>query len=196
MSAPAASPAEALRLRHGCTLRPMLAEHLEDYKALRDAMLAGHEDAFTSDAATERARDAASYASRLSGGTHGATLFTLLAWLEGRAVGALTVEREPRAKVAHTAHLVGMMVADAQQGRGIGRALMEAALRQLDAEPSIELLTLSVTASNQGARRLYEAMGFERYGTLRRAIKMPDGRYLDKDLMSLDLRPRRDGPHT
>jgi ribosomal protein S18 acetylase RimI-like enzyme len=175
------------RLPPGCELRLLREEHLAAYKALRDAMLAAHEDAFTSDAASELARSAESYRSRLTLGAGGTNLFTIGAWLGPELVGAVSCEREPRAKVRHTAHIVGMMVADAVQGRGIGRALLHSALRMLQAEPGIGLVTLSVTASNRGAAGLYRSMGFQRYGRLPRAIRLPDGRYLDKDLMYLEL---------
>ena len=48
-------------------------------------------------------------------------------------------------------------------------------------------LTLSVTASNATAVRLYESAGFTRYGTLPRAIRV-GSRFLDKDLMVLNLK--------
>lgn len=168
-------------------LRPMLEPDLLGYKALRDAMLAGHPEAFTSDAETERQRDIASYRSRLAGGAGGSTLFTLLALDGPRIVGALTCEREPRRKVQHLAHLVGMMVADTHRGRGIGRALLASALTRLRATAGLAQVTLSVTAGNRAAIGLYESTGFTRYGRLPDAIRLPDGRRLDKDLMLLRL---------
>jgi ribosomal protein S18 acetylase RimI-like enzyme len=181
------------RLPPGCDLRLLKAEHLDAYKTLRDGMLAAHEDAFTSDAATELARSADSYRNRLGqiAGTAGAALFTLTAWMGPRLVGAVSCEREPRAKVQHQAHLIGMMVADGVQGQGLGRALLYGTLRLLAAEPTVELLTLSVTSSNTRAIALYASMGFERYGRLARAIKLPSGAYLDKDLMCLNLHTLR-----
>lgn len=169
------------------TLRPMLEPDLLGYKMLRDAMLAGHPEAFTSDAETERQRDLASYRSRLAGGAGSGTLFTLLALDGHRVIGALTCEREPRRKVQHIAHLVGMMVADTHRGRGIGRALLAAAIAQLRSVPGLAQVTLSVTAGNRVAIGLYESLGFERYGRLPDAIRLPDGRRLDKDLMLLRL---------
>jgi len=174
----------------GSELRLLKAEQLGAYKQLRDTMLAGHEDAFTSDAATELARSAESYRSRLGQGTHGACLFTLAAWTGPRMVGAVTCERELRAKVRHQAHLIGMMVADEAQGRGLGRALLYGALRLLQGEAGLEQVLLSVTSSNTRAVRLYAGMGFERYGRLSQAIKLASGDYLDKDLMRLNLRAR------
>ncbi|RZL32721.1 MAG: N-acetyltransferase [Rubrivivax sp.] len=168
-------------------IRPMLEPDLLGYKALRDAMLAGHPEAFTSDAETEGQRDLASYRNRLAGGQGGATLFTLLALDAGRVIGALTCEREPRRKVHHIAHLVGMMVADTHRGRGIGRALLAGAIARLQATSGVAQLTLSVTASNRAAVGLYESVGFHRYGRLPDAIRLPDGTRLDKDLMVLRL---------
>jgi ribosomal protein S18 acetylase RimI-like enzyme len=169
-------------------LRLMQPADLADYKALRDAMLLRHEDAFTSDAATEATRPAASYQPRLHASVGGSALFTLVAWQGGRMVAALTCEREPRQKVRHLAHLVGMMVADDQQGQGLGRRLLNQALALLRSEPELEQVTLSVSASNVAALRLYEGAGFTRYGLLPRAIRLPDGRYIDKALMTCPLR--------
>lgn len=168
-------------------IRPMLEPDLLAYKALRDAMLAGHPEAFTSDAETEGRRDLASYRNRLAGGSDGTTLFTLVALDEARLVGALTCEREPRRKVQHIAHLVGMMVADSHRGRGIGRALLGAAIARLKATPGLAQVTLNVTAGNRAAIGLYESQGFVRYGCLPDALRLPDGRSLDKDLMRLRL---------
>jgi ribosomal protein S18 acetylase RimI-like enzyme len=166
-------------------LRPLHEPDLLAYKALRDAMLVGHPEAFTSDAEAESRRDLASYRNRLPG--VGATLFTLVALDGARLVGALTCEREARSKVQHIAHLVGMMVADSHRGRGVGRRLLTAALLQLRQTPGLAQVTLSVSSGNAAAVRLYTGLGFERYGRLTDAIRLDDGRSLDKDLMVLRL---------
>ncbi|MCV2422455.1 GNAT family N-acetyltransferase [Paucibacter sp. DJ2R-2] len=171
-----------------CQIRLMREADLPAYKQLRDGMLAGHPEAFTSDARTELLRDAESYRGRLSGGDGGANLFTLTAWLDGQLVGAISCEHEARVKVRHVAHIVGMMVSDGLHGRGVGRQLLQRALMLLEGEPVLELVTLSVTSSNLAAVRLYESCGFIRYGRLMGAIKLPDGRLVDKDLMSRRLR--------
>lgn len=168
-------------------IRPMLEPDLLAYKALRDAMLAGHPEAFTSDAETESQRDLSSYRNRLAGGASGSTLFTLVALDGARLVGAITCEREPRVKVQHIAHLIGMMVADTHRGRGIGRTLLVASLDRLRATPGLAQVTLSVTDGNRAAIGLYESQGFVRYGCLPDAIRLPDGRCLAKALMRLRL---------
>ena len=155
------------------------------YKALRDHVLTHFAEAFTSDAATEAQRSAQSYRERLGSDAQGG--FTLGAWRGERLVGAITCERDPRSKVRHIGHIVGMMVTQELQGQGVGRALLDATITRTSADDEVHQLTLSVTASNQAAVALYERAGFTRYGSLPRAIRVA-GRFFDKDLMVLDLR--------
>lgn len=189
MSMTSNPPASPWAARPDAQIRPMHTADLAAYKALRDAMLARHPEAFTSDAETELQRDAQSYRSRLSGGNEGNCLFTLLAWVGPDLVGAISCEREERVKVRHIAHIVGMMVRDDLHGLGLGHQLLTRTLTLLRGEAHLELATLSVTSSNSAAVRLYERCGFQRYGRLAGAIRLDDGRVLDKDLMSLRLHP-------
>lgn len=175
----------------GLEIRALTEADLAAYKALRDHVLSHHEEAFTSDAATEATRTAQSYSARLGlGGQPNGTgegSYTLGAWRNDRLVGSITCERDPRSKVRHIGHIVGMMVVSDAQGQGVGRSLLEALLLQARADAELHLLTLSVTGSNARAVRLYERAGFTGYGTLPRAIRIA-GRFFDKQLMQLTLR--------
>jgi ribosomal protein S18 acetylase RimI-like enzyme len=172
------------------TIRGLEPEDLPAYKLLRDAMLAGHPEAFTSDADTERAKPAHHYLARLGHDRGGAPPFTLGAFdAAGQLVGAVTCERDARVKVRHIGHVTGMMVRDAAQRRGIGRALLDACIARARAAGELERLTLNVTSGNTHALRLYERAGFRRYGRLEHAMKL-DGRYHDKDHLALDLSAR------
>lgn len=167
-------------------LRRLRALELAEYKALRDAMLAAHPQAFTSDAEAEAGKTAQSYLPRLGLDRPEGGQFTLGAW-DGRALlGVVSCERDMRLKVRHIGHLIGMMVADHAAGRGIGRLLLQACIDEARSVAGLELLTLSVTAGNTAAEHLYRSTGFVVYGTLHRAIRV-DGRYHDKNLMSLSL---------
>ena len=168
------------------SIRRLAPCDLCDYKALRDAMLAAYPQAFSSDAVEGRAQTSESYRSRfgldqLTGGD-----FTLGAWQGERLVGAISCERDLRVKVRHIAHLVGMMVCDDMQGRGVGRAVLVECLAEARRAEGLEMLTLTVTAGNLAAIRLYERAGFSRYGSLPRAICV-DGQYHAKDHMALVL---------
>ncbi len=170
------------------SVRPLAAADLGAYKDLRDATLAAHPEAFTSDAATERSRSSESYRSRLGLGADRALegRYTLGAWQGDDLVGAISCERDPRVNVRHIGHIVGTMVRHDRQGIGVGRALLDACLQRARETTGLEMLTLSVTAGNLTAIRLYERAGFVRWGSLPRAIRV-GGAYHAKDQMLLTL---------
>ena len=167
-------------------VRELAEADLAAYKALRDHALAHHEEAFTSDAPTEALRTAQSYASRLGRAGDGES-FTLGAFRGDRLVGAISCERDPRTKVRHVGHIVGTMVRADEQGRGVGKALLDALIERASADDELQQLTLTVTAGNGAAERLYARAGFVRFGTLPRAIRVGD-RFLDKHHLMLSLR--------
>jgi RimJ/RimL family protein N-acetyltransferase len=170
----------------GIAVRELETHDLDAYKALRDHALAHHEEAFNSDAPTEAKRSAQSYASRLGGGdTSGG--FTLGAFRGDRLVGAVALERDPRIKVRHIGHVIGTMVQADEIGRGVGRALMDALIARASADTELQQLTLTVTAGNAAAERLYARAGFVVFGTQPRAIRVGE-RFLDKQHMVLHLR--------
>ena len=167
------------------TVRYLRAEDLDAYKVLRVHVMSHHEEAFTSDAAAEALRTAQSYAARL--GTDDSRGFTLGAFRGDRLVGAATCEHDARIKVQHIGHIIGMMVHTDEQGRGVGRALLDALIERAGADNELHQLTLNVTAGNEVAERLYERSGFVRYGTLPRAIRF-GGKFFDKHHMLLNLK--------
>jgi putative acetyltransferase len=79
--------------------------------------------------------------------------------------------------MAHVGHL-GMGVHDDFQDRGIGTALMEAAMDLADNWLNLKRLELHVYTDNARAIRLYEKFGFEIEGT-HRALAFRDGEYVD-----------------
>lgn len=170
----------------GLAIRRLEERDLPAYKALRDEMLAADPEAFTSDAETEARRAPSSYRSRLGLDRPDGGQFVIGAWIGERLVGAIGCERDERIKVRHLGHLIGMMVKRDARGAGIGAALLEACIAEARRAPGLEILTLTVTAGNVPATKLYERAGFVRFGTLPRAIRVGE-RYLDKDHMVLHL---------
>lgn len=154
------------------------------YKRLRDEMLLAFPDAFTSDAATERARPAESYAPRLAAE---APAFTLGMRDGDRLVAALSCEGQPRRRERHVGHLAAMMVHPGWQRRGLGRQLLAAAIARARADGRLLQLALSVSDGNDAAIALYAEAGFVPYGCLPRAVRRDDGSFLDKRLMVLRL---------
>jgi RimJ/RimL family protein N-acetyltransferase len=112
--------------------------------------------------------------------------FTLGAFLGDRLVGSVTFIRQTRRKTVHKASLVGMYVAPEYRRRGIGRALVAEFLRLAAQQPGLEQIQLTVVATNDAARRLYESFGFRIFGTEPRAMKHDDT-YWDEHYMRLEL---------
>jgi L-phenylalanine/L-methionine N-acetyltransferase len=71
---------------------------------------------------------------------------------------------------------IGMAVRDDWHGRGVGTALMKAALDMADSWLDLRLIELTVYTDNAAGRALYE--GFELEGT-RRHYAFREGRYVD-----------------
>ncbi|HKB49055.1 MAG TPA: GNAT family N-acetyltransferase, partial [Ktedonobacterales bacterium] len=104
-------------------------------------------------------------------------------------VGMVGFKRESGAKNRHRGYIWGMYTAPEARGQGIGRALIEAALAHARTLPGLEQVNLSVVTSNAAARALYRSLGFEVYGLERRALKLPNGTYLDEEHMVLRVIP-------
>lgn len=93
----------------------------------------------------------------------------------GELVGAVTVEFASRPKTKHKAHLIGMFVSESARGRGVGKALVAAAVNCARARDGILVVTLTVTEGNAPATRLYEASGFKTFGVEPMAIATSSG---------------------
>ena len=101
-------------------------------------------------------------------------------------VGMVGVGREQGLKERHIAFIRSMYVAPHARSQGAGRQLLAAALQQARSWPGVEQVTLSVTASNKAAVRLYEAAGFMEVGRMPRALKMGPNYYDELIMLRAD----------
>ena len=99
-------------------------------------------------------------------------------------VGRLSIARDHNPYSRHVAEL-GLMVAAGVRRKGIGTALMEAAMRWARGA-GITKLELTVFPHNEPAITLYRKLGFREEGVLRRRYQIR-GRYVDAMLMGRDL---------
>ena len=88
--------------------------------------------------------------------------------------------------VAQEASLFNIVVSANQQGRGLGRVLLEHFIAQADAKLALECW-LEVRASNASAIALYQSAGFHQTGLRRNYYPTPSGNE-DAILMGLPLR--------
>ncbi|MBA2535443.1 MAG: GNAT family N-acetyltransferase [Rubrobacter sp.] len=110
-------------------------------------------------------------------------LYSLVACVEEEVVGSLSLENSPtRWRMRHVGS-IGMAVRDDWQGKGVGTALMEAALDLADNWLNLTRIELRVYVDNAAAIALYEKFGFEVEGTHRR-LAFRDGEYVDSYSMA------------
>lgn len=117
-----------------------------------------------------------------NGGPKG--LLVLVETPGGKVVGNMSVTRARADKGQHRAE-VGLGMLAPYRGQGIGRALLEEAVRW-SRHHGVKKLTLQVFSSNTRARALYESFGFVEDGVNRRHFKVK-GRYVDNVNMALWL---------
>jgi ribosomal protein S18 acetylase RimI-like enzyme len=104
----------------------------------------------------------------------------------GHLTGMVGVVRESRVKRRHRAHVWGMYVAPNVRRRGVGRALLAAAVARARAWPGVDQVHLSVTDDAGPAMRLYTAAGFRSWGREPRALQW-EGRFVDDYHLVLEL---------
>jgi len=159
-------------------IRRLLAADAEGYRSIRLAALADAPEAFGSDVATESASPVDAFANTLRSG------YVAGAFAGERLVAIAGFRALEREKTRHRGDIWGVYVAPDARGTGVGRRLMEHVLDY--ARTQVLQVHLAVTASNAAAVALYEHLGFIRYGTEPRALKV-NGRYLDEHLMVLQF---------
>jgi putative acetyltransferase len=90
----------------------------------------------------------------------------LVALHQGMVIGNIGLEQFSRIRRSHAGNL-GMGVATAWQGKGVGSKLLAAALDIADNWMNLQRVELSVYADNEAAIGLYRKFGFETEGLFR-----------------------------
>lgn len=113
------------------------------------------------------------------------TRLVLVGLVDHRIVAVATCTCRNLERVRHAGE-VGLMVGQDYWGLGIGSSMMEV-LRAWAIEcPEITKLDLRVRPANRRAIRLYERMGFQMEGWIRRAVRVGEN-YDDHYWMGLEL---------
>ncbi|UII54494.1 GNAT family N-acetyltransferase [Cytobacillus spongiae] len=104
----------------------------------------------------------------------------------GFLVGTVTFMREDQPRTAHKGNIFAMYVSPENRGKGIGKSLLVELIKHASILDGLELINLTVVSTNDSAKKLYETIGFNVYGTERKAF-IHEGQYYDEDLMVLSL---------
>jgi len=132
-------------------VRRVRADEWETLRETRLRALADAPDAFGTTHAEALARPEQWWRDWAEASAFGPTQAMFLAWDDDHAVGIVGAFRE-----ASHYLVISMWTEPEQRGRGIGRALLDAAVAYAGAGE----VRLGVTDGNDGARRLYEHSGF------------------------------------
>jgi len=116
--------------------------------------------------------------------------YSLVACVDGEVVGQIGLHTSPNRPRRRHVGEIGMMVRDDWQGKGIGTALMQAAVDLADKWLNLSRLELDVVFDNEPAIKLYKKFGFQVEGT-RIGYVFRDGQYVDTLMMARVRLPQR-----
>lgn len=109
------------------------------------------------------------------------------AFEDGELAGIAGFYREKHTKFRHKGTIWGVYVRRESRGKGVARALLNEVIRRANTIAGLEQILLVVAATQEKPRRLYESLGFRKYGVEPRSLKV-GGNYIDDELMILQLR--------
>lgn len=171
------------------TIRLKLAD-AERYVRLRQRMLANAPWAYSASPSDDVALDLARVAERLAD-EHAAT-FAIEApgghasQGQPELIAAAGILRAKPPKFAHRATLWGVFVEPSHRGKGLGRAVVTEAIETARTWPGVVFIDLGVSANAPEAQRLYESLGFEKWGREPESTEH-EGRRYDEIYMALRL---------
>ncbi len=149
------------------TLRQLTKADAIAFRRVRLLGLQESPTAFSANYAQEEKMPVEEWKNRLEGSEN---RWVIGAFEKGDLVGVLGFVRDSSEKAKHKGFIWGMYVVPSFRRKGICRALVEEALSRIEVLPGLRRVLLSVVTSNQGALRLYESLGFVRYGEEEEAL--------------------------
>lgn len=162
-------------------IRPLAADDLPAFRAVRLNALRLHPRAFGTSYEEEIVYTLDDYAAGWPV-PPGAMLGGFVA---NRLVGITGLQVSPKIKERHKGFIYTVYVDQAFRGLGLAGGLVEAAIA-VAREAKLCLVWLNVAVGNDGARRIYDRLGFRTFGVEPRGL-LVDGEFVDEELMVLDL---------
>lgn len=154
-------------------------EDVATWRVLRLEALSLYPENFLTTHTEERARTDAQRAEMLS------RRQVFAAYVDGAPAGTAALDPETAPALAHRATLNAFYARKAFHGAGVAQTLLDHAIKAASNQGFVQL-ELTVAADNPRAIRFYERNGFESWGLLPRAVRLPD-RYQDDLFMRRTL---------
>ena len=112
--------------------------------------------------------------------------FIIGAFENSELAGMAGFYREKHTKFRHKGTIWGVYVRRESRGKGLAREILNDVIRRARMINGLEQILLVVAATQEKPRRLYESLGFRKYGVEPRSLKV-NGEYIDDELMILYL---------
>jgi len=103
-----------------------------------------------------------------------------------KLIGIAGMVRNRHGKMAHRANIWGVYVTPSARGRGVGEAIIRELLTIARTWPGLDSVSLQVSVRSEGAKRVYERLGFKQWGTEPAALRL-DGVAYDEAHMVVML---------
>lgn len=156
------------------TVRQLVASDAEAFRTLHLEALKAYPAAFAMAYEEECDLPLSEFQSRLD-------RLTVFGGFANRALaGIATLQRQPLLKRKHVAMVWGMYVKDALHGSGLASSILQAVIDR--ARQEVDQLELYVAVGNDRAGQFYRKFGFERYGVMRRSLRVQGVDY-DAEMM-------------
>lgn len=101
-------------------------------------------------------------------------------------VGMVGFQREKKIKFKHKGFIWGVYITEEYRGKGYSKQMLEHMLSSAKSIPGLKQIQLTVAATNNSAKKLYESYGFTVFGYEKEALYV-DGFYLDEEHMVLHI---------
>ena len=155
------------------------ADRWEEYKALRLEALESDPTAFGSSVEDEVSLSESDWRRRAEN--------ALFAFADGKPVGMIVFIVSSRPKTRHVADIFGVYVRASEREKGIGKLLLDSALKEIGRRPKVMKIKLTVNPEQRAALKLYRRAGFHEVGRLHRELRVGD-RYYDELMMEKHIR--------
>lgn len=157
------------------SIRPMQKSEAEAYRSLRLQALKTNPEAFGSSYEESIELPLEAFAQRIPEPDSEDLIMVVVA--ENHLLGMIGFLREKHLKQRHAGFIWGVYLAPEARGKGLGHKMMEQIMTHARKLEGLRKIELAVITTNPPALKLYQAFGFEIWGTQPEALKVDDSFY-------------------
>ncbi|MEH1812058.1 MAG: GNAT family N-acetyltransferase [Nostoc sp.] len=156
----------------------------EDYRQIRLEALDKNPDSFGTTYQEEVIKTIEQFRDRIPVDNNN---FILGCFEDKNLIGIVAFHQESRIKLWHKAYLSSMYVQQEYREKGVGKLLLNELIERPKSINEVEILLLDIVKKNVLAKALYLSLGFQIYGTEKRAYKY-NNQYFELEFMCLQIK--------